>query len=146
MDCGLLAPGDRYLVAPVGSGEGATVATLVSRALTFQTPTLWARRLGTDGSWAMDADQETPVDVRMRDAVTATMLAILPGLLDYDGPLTPHSRLQDELGLSSSLVLELLLGIEETHAIQIDLEVMDEDRVVTVADLAEYIAGHYEQF
>ncbi|OWV07103.1 hypothetical protein B5D80_15055 [Micromonospora wenchangensis] len=94
----------------------------------------------------MDADQETPVDVRMRDAVTATMLAILPGLLDYDGPLTPHSRLQDELGLSSSLVLELLLGIEETHDIQIDLEVMDEDKVVTVADLAEYIAGHYEQF
>ncbi|MEV0942209.1 phosphopantetheine-binding protein [Micromonospora wenchangensis] len=93
----------------------------------------------------MDADQETPVDARMRDAVTATMLAILPGLLDYDGPLTPHSRLQDELGLSSSLVLELLLGIEETHAIQIDLEVLDEDKVVTVADLAEYIAGHYEQ-
>lgn len=94
----------------------------------------------------MDADQETPVDARMQDAVTATMLAILPGLLDYDGPLTPRSRLQDELGLSSSLVLELLLGIEETHAIQIDLEMMDEDQVVTVADLAEYIAGHYEQF
>ena len=94
----------------------------------------------------MDADQETPVDARMQDAVTATMFAMLPGLLDYDGPITPRSRLQDELGLSSSLVLELLLGIEETHAIQIDLEMMDEDQVVTVADLAEYIAGHYEQF
>lgn len=93
----------------------------------------------------MDADQETPVDARMRDAVTATMFALLPGLLEYDGPITPQSQLQDELGLSSSLVLELLLGIEEAHDIQIDLETMDEDQVMTVADLAEYIAGHYEQ-
>lgn len=94
----------------------------------------------------MGTDQETPVDAGMQDAVTATMLAMLPGLLDYNGPITPRSQLQDELGLSSSLVLELLLGIEESHAIQIDLEMMDEDQVVTVADLAEYIAGHYEQF
>ncbi len=93
----------------------------------------------------MDADQETVVDAQMRDAVMATMFAMLPGLLDYDGPITPSSVLLDELGLSSSLVLELLLGIEEAHAIQIDLETMDEDQVATVADLAEYIAAHCEQ-
>jgi acyl carrier protein len=93
----------------------------------------------------MDADQETAVDAQMRDAVMATMFAMLPGLLDHDGPITPRSLLLDELGLSSSLVLELLLGIEEVHAIQIDLETMDEDQVATVADLAGYIAGHYEQ-
>lgn len=93
----------------------------------------------------MDADRETAVDAQMRDAVMATMFATLPGLLDHDGPITPGSLLLDELGLSSSLVLELLLGIEEAHAIQIDLETMDEDQVVTVADLAGYIAGHYEQ-
>lgn len=93
----------------------------------------------------MDADQETTVDTEMRDAVTATMFALLPTLLEYDGPITPQTLLQDELDLSSSLVLEVLLGIEEAHAIQIDLEMMDEDEVATVADLAEYIAGHYER-
>jgi acyl carrier protein len=93
----------------------------------------------------MDADQETPVDTQMRDAVIATMLAMLPALLDHDGPITPQSLLQDELGLSSSLVLEALLGIEEAHDIQIDLEMMDEDEVATVFDLAEYIAGHFER-
>lgn len=93
----------------------------------------------------MDADQETAVDARMRDAVMATMFAVLPGLLDYEGPIMPGSLLLDELGLSSSLVLELLVGIEEEHDIQIDLEAMDEDQVVTVADLAGYIAGHYQQ-
>jgi acyl carrier protein len=93
----------------------------------------------------MDADQETQVDAEMQDAVTATMFAMLPGLLEYDGPITPQTLLQDELNLSSSLVLEVLLGIEDAHAIQIDLEMMDEDQVITVADLAEYIAGHYQR-
>jgi acyl carrier protein len=94
----------------------------------------------------MDADQDTtPVDATMQDAVTATMTATLPGLLEYDGPITPQSLLRDELGLSSSLVLELLLGVEEAHAIQIDVEMMDEDNINTLVDLAEYIAGHYRR-
>jgi acyl carrier protein len=94
---------------------------------------------------AMDAGRDTQVDVEMQDAVTATMAALLPGLLEYQGSITPQTRLQEELGLSSSLALELLLGIEEEHAIQIDVELMDEDSLITVADLAEYIAGHYRR-
>lgn len=93
----------------------------------------------------MDTEQETSVDKEMQDAVTATMVAMLPGLLEYDGPITPQTLLQDELGLSSSLVLEMLLGVEEEHEIQIDVEMMDEDSILTVADLGEYIAGHYQR-
>ena len=93
----------------------------------------------------MDADQETPVDTEMQDAVTATMVAMLPGLLEYDGPITAQTLLQEELDLSSSLVLEMLFAIEETHRIQINVEPMDEDKIATVADLAEYIAGHFQR-
>jgi acyl carrier protein len=93
----------------------------------------------------MNADQETAVDTQMQEAVLASMLATLPGLLEYNGPITPKSQLQDELDLSSSQVLEVLLGLEEEHDIQIDVETLDEDNVLTVADLAEYIAGHYER-
>lgn len=92
----------------------------------------------------MSADQETPVDTQMQEAVLATMAALLPGLVQYDGPITPATLLQDDLDLSSSLVLEVLLSVEEAHAIQIDVEMMDEDNINTLADLAEYIAGHYE--
>jgi acyl carrier protein len=92
----------------------------------------------------MDADQETPVDKEMQDAVLATMAAVLPGMLEYSAPITPQTLLQDELDLSSSQVLEVLLSVEEAHAIQIDVEMMDENNINTLADLAEYIAGHYE--
>ena len=77
--------------------------------------------------------------------MTATMIAMLPVLLEQEVVITPQTLLQEELDLSSSLVLELLFGIEETHAIQINVEPMDEDKIATVADLAEYIAGHFKR-
>jgi len=41
--------------------------------------------------------------------------------------------------------VEMLFAIEETHRIQINVEPMDEDKIATVADLAEYIAGHFQR-
>lgn len=82
------------------------------------------------------------VDVALRDAVAATMAELLGRLLQFDGPITPDTLLQEQLGLSSSLALELLLGVEEEHAIQIDVEQMDEDKIMTLLDLATFVAGH----
>jgi len=48
----------------------------------------------------------------------------------------------DELGLSSSLGLELLLELEEELSIQIDVEELDNEQMHTVGDLATYIATH----
>jgi acyl carrier protein len=48
----------------------------------------------------------------------------------------------DELGLNSSLGLELLLELEGELAIQIDVEELDQEEMYTVGDLADYIAGH----
>jgi acyl carrier protein len=48
----------------------------------------------------------------------------------------------DELGLSSSLGLELLLEVEEALGIQIDVEALRPDELRTVGELATFIAGH----
>ena len=92
----------------------------------------------------MDVQEESEIDVGLRDAVAATMAAMLARLLDYDGPITSDILLRDQLGLSSSLALEVLLGVEEEHDIQIDVEQMDEDAIMTLMDLATFIAGHSE--
>jgi acyl carrier protein len=52
------------------------------------------------------------------------------------------SRLFDELGLSSSKTLELLLELEETLEIQIDVEEIDQDDLETIGTLASFVATH----
>jgi acyl carrier protein len=102
--------------------------------------------LNSEGARAVEQDTDVcgqeRVDAELRDAVAATMAAMLGRLLEYEGPITPDTLLQNQLGLSSSLALEVLLGIEEEHSIQIDVEQMDEDKIMTLMDLATYIAGH----
>jgi acyl carrier protein len=51
-------------------------------------------------------------------------------------------RLMEELGLSSTLALELLLECEDRLEILIDVEQMDQDQMKTVGDLAVFVAGN----
>jgi acyl carrier protein len=46
----------------------------------------------------------------------------------------------DELGLSSTLALELLLECEDELEILIDVEQMDQDQMKTIGDLATFVA------
>jgi acyl carrier protein len=85
---------------------------------------------------------EAGVDTQFRQRVLDAMVTLLARLLEPDKPVTPGMRLMDELGLSSSLALELLLELEEQLEIQIDVELMDQDQMTTVEDLATFIAGH----
>jgi acyl carrier protein len=70
------------------------------------------------------------------------MTDLLPRLLQRDVEVTDSSRLMDELGLSSSLALELLLTLEEELDIQINVEELDEGEMQTVGDLTNFIAAH----
>jgi acyl carrier protein len=56
--------------------------------------------------------------------------------------LTGSTELMSELGLRSATTLELLLELEDTLEIQIDVEEIDQQDVTTVGDLADYIASH----
>jgi acyl carrier protein len=67
---------------------------------------------------------------------------LLRRILDTDAAITEDSALMDELGLSSSMALELLIELEDDLDIQIDVEQMEEDKVSTVGGLADYITEY----
>jgi acyl carrier protein len=85
---------------------------------------------------------ETGLDSDFRQKVVDTMTTVLAQLLDRSDPVTEHSKLMDEIGLSSTLGLELLLRVEDELMILIDVELMDQDQMHTVGDLATFVAGN----
>ena len=86
--------------------------------------------------------QEAGLDGEFRQQVLDTMTTALARLLDRTEPVTEDMRLAEELGLSSTFGLELLLEVEDQLMILIDVEVMDADQMKTVGDLATFVAGH----
>ena len=81
-------------------------------------------------------------DAPPRDQVVDRLTVLLTRMLRPDAPVTEQPQLMDELGLSSSLGLELLLALEDELEIQIDVEELDEDRMATLGDLADYITAN----
>jgi acyl carrier protein len=88
------------------------------------------------------AAQEAGLDGEFRQRVIDTMTTVLARLLDRPEPVTEDMRLMEELGLSSTFGLELLLELEDQLKILIDIELMDQDQMETVGDLAAFVAGH----
>jgi acyl carrier protein len=88
------------------------------------------------------ATPETALDDEFRQRVMDTMTTVLARLLDRTEPVTEDMRLMEELGLSSTFGLELLLELEDQLLILIDVEQMDADQMATVGDLATFVAGH----
>jgi acyl carrier protein len=88
------------------------------------------------------ATPETALDDEFRQRVMDTMTTVLARLLDRPEPVTEDMRLMEELGLSSTFGLELLLELEDQLLILIDVEQMDTDQMATVGDLATFVAGH----
>ena len=86
--------------------------------------------------------QETGLDGEFRQQVADTMATVLAQLLERSEPVTEDMRLMEELGLSSTLALELLLECEDRLEILIDVERMDQDQMKTVGDLAVFVAGN----
>lgn len=85
---------------------------------------------------------DAQVDVELRQRVVEVMSAVIKRLVQRDEPVTEAMDMADELGVSSSLGLELLLEVEEALGIQIDVETMRPDELRTVGQLATFIAGH----
>lgn len=88
------------------------------------------------------ATPEPALDDEFRQRVMDTMATVLARLLDRPEPVTEDMRLMEELGLSSTFGLELLLELEDQLLILIDVEQMDTDQMATVGDLATFVAGH----
>ncbi|WFE40846.1 phosphopantetheine-binding protein [Micromonospora sp. WMMD998] len=87
-------------------------------------------------------EHDTSTTSPSRERIVASLTALLTRMLRPDAPVTERTQLMDELGLSSSLALELLLELEDELEIQIDVEDLDEDQMATLADLADHIVAN----
>ncbi len=86
--------------------------------------------------------QDMGVDSEFRQKIVETMRGILARLLERTEPIEEDMRLMEELGMSSTLGLELLLQTEDQLEILIDVELLNQERMSTVGDLATFVAGH----
>lgn len=121
---GRLATGEAYLVA--GAGLGAVFSAMV---------------LEHQESGNMAATHVT----ELRSRVVDTLAVLLGQLLGGDLPdVSEETRLFDELGLSSSRTLELLLTLEEELDIQVDVEEIDRDDLTSVGTLADFVVAHVD--
>jgi 3-oxoacyl-[acyl-carrier-protein] synthase-3 len=119
---GRLAPGDRYLTA--GAGFGAVFSAMVFE---YQ------------GSGNMAATEVTA----LRTQVVDTLGVLLGRMLGGDLPdMSEQTRLFDELGLSSSKTLELLLSLEDELDLQVDVEEIDRRDLASLGSLADFVVAH----
>lgn len=82
-------------------------------------------------------------DISLRERVFGGILALLPKVMGRELPgLSGGTKLMEELGIRSASMLELLLELEDSLGIEIDVEEIDEAGMRTVDDLAGFVAGH----
>ncbi|GAA4473254.1 phosphopantetheine-binding protein [Phytohabitans houttuyneae] len=83
------------------------------------------------------------LDTDLRPRVVDSIRMLLPRVLRKEMPEpTEQSRLMEDLGMSSSSTLELMLELEEDLALQIDVEDIDREDFATVGTLADFVVRH----
>jgi 3-oxoacyl-[acyl-carrier-protein] synthase III len=124
---GRLAPGDRYLTA--GAGFGAVFSAMVlEHAASPQ-----------HGSRNMTASETTDLRTRVVETLGVLLGRMLSGALPA---VSEETRLFDELGLSSSKTLELLLALEDELDLQVDIEDIDRRDLASVGTLSDFVVAH----
>jgi len=90
---------------------------------------------------AVNAPTGTDADLRQR--VLASITEVLPRLLQTgERDLPEDTRLMEDLGLTSTTTLELMLELEDSLDIQIDVEDIDQENLASIGTLADFIATH----
>lgn len=82
--------------------------------------------------------------MNIRDRVLESLHVLLPQVLASGTAidLSESTLLDGDLGLSSAATMTLMLELEETLEIQIDVEEIEPSDLASVGALADYIAGH----
>ena len=82
-------------------------------------------------------------DAALRQRVLGSIRAVLPHVLAGASPdFSEGTRLMEDLGLSSTATLELMLELEEELDIQIDVEDIEQQDLASIGALADFIARH----
>ncbi|MFD7732789.1 acyl carrier protein [Kitasatospora phosalacinea] len=85
-----------------------------------------------------------PVDPEVRDRIRRGVEEVLPRVLGVQlADIPPNACFFDDYGLTSSGIVDLVLDIEETLAIQVDVEHLVIDDIRTVDSLTDYVVGHH---
>jgi acyl carrier protein len=89
-------------------------------------------------------DVETaPFDPALREQVVESICALLPRVLKREvADASQDSTLMDDLGMSSTTALELVLELEELLEREISVEDLGREDFDTVGSLADYVAGN----
>ncbi|MFE4600778.1 phosphopantetheine-binding protein [Kitasatospora indigofera] len=89
------------------------------------------------------SDSAVRTDAELRGRVLRSIGDLLPRVLKRELAEVPENAcLFDDLGLTSAGTLELILELEESLDIQVDVEEIGEDDLRSVASLADFVAGH----
>ncbi len=87
---------------------------------------------------------ESPVDPEVRERIRRGIEDVLPRILGVElADIPENACFFDDYGLTSSGIVELVLDIEETLAIQVDVEHLVIDDIRTVDSLTDYVVGHH---
>jgi acyl carrier protein len=79
----------------------------------------------------------------LRKQVVDSLGVLLGRMLGRELPdVSERTRLFDELGLSSSKTLELLLALEEDLDLQVDVEYIDRRDLASVGSLSDFVVAH----
>ena len=85
-------------------------------------------------------------DSDFRERVMESIYVVLPDVLAGDSgdsrEFSEKTRLMEDLGLTSTTTLELMLGLEDALDIQIDVEEIQPDDLASLGTLADFVAGH----
>jgi acyl carrier protein len=83
------------------------------------------------------------VDPQLREQVVDTICALLPKVLKREvSGASADSNLMNDLGMSSTTALELVLELEESLQREISVEDLGREDFDTVGTLATYVAGN----
>lgn len=71
---------------------------------------------------------------------------VLPKVLSLDtdaaARLCESTRLMEDLGMTSTVTIELMLELEDALEIQIDIEEIQPADLASISALADFVAGH----
>ncbi|QKW23076.1 acyl carrier protein [Kitasatospora sp. NA04385] len=85
-----------------------------------------------------------PADPEVRERIRRGIEQVLPRVLGVElADIPENACFFDDYGLTSSGIVELVLDIEETLAIQVDVEHLVVDDVRTLDSLTDYVVGHH---
>lgn len=88
-------------------------------------------------------EQSLAVDPQFRERVVDTVCLLLPDVLKrpVDGA-SEATTLMEDLGMSSTGALEIVLLLEENLEVEISVEDLGREHFETVGTLADYVAGN----